>query len=35
MSETRKMYIVLFGDIKGARGIDVYGRIILSWMLGT
>lgn len=33
MSETRNMYIVLSGDIKG-RGIGVHGRIILSWMLG-
>jgi len=35
MSETRNMYVVLSGDIKGRRGIGVYERIILSWMLGT
>lgn len=34
MSETRNTYIVLSADIKGRRGIGVYGRIILSWMLG-
>jgi hypothetical protein len=35
MSETRNMYMVLSADIKGRRGIGVYGRIILSWMLET
>jgi len=35
MSETRNIYIVLSGDIKGRRGAGVYGRVILSWMLET